>query len=55
MTCTHADTIRLVTPSAKGCEGYDPPEGWGWCFVDEEFVELPDQTSQIGPIPRFVG
>jgi hypothetical protein len=34
-------------------EGYDPPEGWGWCFVDEVFVELPDQTAQRGPIPRY--
>ena len=21
-------------------EGYDPPEGWGWCYVDETFVDL---------------
>ena len=35
-------------------EGYDPPEGWGWCYVDETFVDLPDQTPQRGPIPRFV-
>ncbi len=34
-------------------EGYDPPEGWGWCYVDETFVELPDQTPQPRPIPRF--
>ena len=34
-------------------EGYDPPEGWGWCFVDEVMVDLPDQTAQIGPIPRY--
>ncbi|NRP90237.1 hypothetical protein GFPCMMHI_06163 [Ensifer adhaerens] len=34
-------------------EGYDPPEGWGWCFVDETMVELPDQTPQHGPIPRY--
>lgn len=34
-------------------EGYDPPEGWGWCYIDEEFVELPDQTPRLGPIPRF--
>lgn len=34
-------------------EGYDPPEGWGWCYVDEAFVDLPDQTTQIGPIPRY--
>jgi len=97
--CTHMDTIRSVTPSAKGCEdclrigsewvhlrlcracghvgccddsphrhatahfhatrhpiieGYDPPEGWGWCFVDETMVDLPDQTPQVGPIPRYV-
>lgn len=36
-------------------EGYDPPEGWGWCYVDEVFIDLGDRTTpQIGPIPRFV-
>ncbi|CAD0360549.1 UBP-type zinc finger domain-containing protein [Xanthomonas sp. WHRI 8391] len=35
-------------------EGYDPPEGWGWCYVDEVEVALPDQTPQLGPIPRYV-
>ncbi len=36
-------------------EGYDPPEGWGWCFVDEVFVDLGDDTTpQVGPIPRYV-
>jgi hypothetical protein len=35
-------------------EGYDPPEGWGWCYIDEEIVDLPDQTPQVGPIPRYV-
>ncbi|MGO4568637.1 UBP-type zinc finger domain-containing protein [Rhizobium sp. 2YAF20] len=34
-------------------EGYDPPEGWGWCFVDETIVELPDRTPHPGPIPKF--
>ena len=34
-------------------EGYDPPEGWGWCYLDETFIDLPDQTTQPGPIPRF--
>ena len=34
-------------------EGYDPPEGWGWCFVDRQMVELPDTTPQNGPIPKF--
>jgi hypothetical protein len=35
-------------------EGYDPPEGWGWCYVDEVFIDLGDRTTpQNGPIPRF--
>jgi hypothetical protein len=34
-------------------EGFDPPEGWGWCYVDETFVELPDKTRHEGPIPRY--
>ncbi len=34
-------------------EGYDPPEGWGWCYVDEVFVDLPDQTPQWGPDPAL--
>lgn len=34
-------------------EGYDPPEGWGWCYVDETEVDLLDQTPQLGPIPRY--
>ncbi len=35
-------------------EGYDPPEGWGWCFVDEIEVALAEPTPQRGPIPRWV-
>jgi hypothetical protein len=34
-------------------EGYDPPEGWGWCYLDRSFVDLPDRTAQLGPIPRY--
>lgn len=35
-------------------EGYDPPEGWGWCYVDELFIDLGDDvTPQDGPIPRW--
>jgi len=94
--CRHLRSVRVVTPSARGCEeclkigahlricrqcghvgccdespgkhatahfhatrhpiieGYDPPEGWGWCYVDGEFVDLPEQTPQLGPIPRYV-
>lgn len=36
-------------------EGYDPPEGWGWCYLDEVFIDLGrNVTPQDGPIPRFV-
>jgi hypothetical protein len=36
-------------------EGYDPPEGWGWCSVDNKSVDLGGRTPpQRGPIPRFV-
>jgi len=36
-------------------EGYDPPEHWGWCYVDEAFFDLSDRpTEQNGPIPKFV-
>lgn len=97
--CSHASSIRPVTPSALGCEeclkagstwvhlrlcrscghvgccdsspgkhatvhfrktghpiieGYDPPEGWGWCYVDEVFLDLSDDmTPHNGPIPRY--
>jgi len=35
-------------------EGYDPPEGWGWCFVDKVMLDLgTDTTPQRGPIPRY--
>ncbi len=36
-------------------EGYDPPEGWGWCYIDELMFDLTDRmTPHNGPIPRFV-
>lgn len=36
-------------------EGYDPPEGWGWCYVDEVFIDLGNNvTPQDGPIPTFL-
>ena len=36
-------------------EGYEPPEGWGYCYVDEAFIDLgADTTQQDGPIPRYV-
>ena len=36
-------------------EGYDPPEGWGWCYLDEVMFDLGNNaTPQWGPIPRYV-
>jgi Zn-finger in ubiquitin-hydrolases and other protein len=35
-------------------EGYDPPEGWGWCYVDKVMFDLSDQkTPHNGSIPRY--
>jgi hypothetical protein len=35
-------------------EGYDPPEGWGYCYVDDYFFDLAGATTpHDGPIPRF--
>jgi hypothetical protein len=35
-------------------ESYDPPEHWGWCYVDEVMFDLHGRaTPQLGPIPRF--
>ena len=35
-------------------EGYDPPEGWGWCYVDEVLFDLSNRkTAHNGPIPRY--
>ena len=35
-------------------EGYDPPEGWGWCYVDEAMFDLSDRmTPHNGRIPRY--
>ncbi len=35
-------------------EGYDSPEGWGWCHVDEIMFELSGRmTPDNGPIPRY--
>ena len=26
-------------------EGYDPPEGWGWCYIDEISLDLGGRTT----------
>jgi hypothetical protein len=31
-------------------EAYDPPEGWGWCYVDEVMFDLSGRpTPHLGP------
>ena len=48
-------TAHFHTTGHPIIEGYDPPEGWGWCYVDEIFLDLgEDTTAQVGPIPRWV-
>jgi hypothetical protein len=48
-------TAHFHATSHPIIEGYDPPEGWAWCYVDELFFELPEvlRTPQRGPIPRY--
>ena len=29
-------------------EGYDPPEGWGWCYADEVFFDLGKKHDTAG-------
>ena len=36
-------------------EGYDPPEGWGWCYVDEVMFDLSDpQDAAQRPNPAIL-
>jgi uncharacterized UBP type Zn finger protein len=36
-------------------EGYDPPEGWGYCYIDDVAFDLTGNTTpQLGPIPRYI-
>jgi len=47
----HGISMRRATRSSKGTI---PPEGWGWCYIDEVMLDLSDRaTPQNGPIPRY--
>src|SRR6266567_8718907 len=26
-------------------DGYDPPEGWGWCYIDEVMLDLTERAT----------
>jgi hypothetical protein len=34
---------RTGHPIIEGC---DPPEGWGWCYVDEVMIDLGERTGR---------
>jgi hypothetical protein len=34
-------------------ESYDPPEGWGWCYVDEVMIDLGDDVTPHPPGWRY--
>jgi hypothetical protein len=47
-------TAHFQTTGHPIIEGYDPPEGWGWCYLDEVFLDLSDNmTPHNGSIPRY--
>ncbi|WP_165921407.1 hypothetical protein [Novosphingobium sp. PhB57] len=31
-------------------EGYGLPDGWSWCRIDDEMIDLPDRIPQLGPV-----
>lgn len=47
-------TAHFAATAHPIVEAYDPPEGWGWCYVDEAMVDLGGKlTPQRGPIPNY--
>lgn len=34
-------------------ESYDPPEGWGWCYVDEVMIDLDGNVTAHPPSWRY--
>lgn len=34
-------------------ETYDPPDGWGWCYVDEVMLDLSDDQTPHLPGGRY--
>ncbi|TNC45388.1 UBP-type zinc finger domain-containing protein [Rubellimicrobium rubrum] len=47
-------TVHFRATGHPIIEGYDPPEGWGWCYVNQTEVDVGRPAPQSGPIPRFV-
>jgi hypothetical protein len=48
-------TMHFHTTYHPIMECYDPPEKWGWCYIDRSMVNLSDRmTPHNGPIPQFV-
>jgi hypothetical protein len=36
-------------------ESYDPPDPWGWCYIDEEILDFTDNQTPhrtVSPVRR---
>jgi hypothetical protein len=50
-----ADRSTFIPRGIRSSRATTPAEGWGWCYIDESFIDLGDDTTpQLGPIPRYV-
>lgn len=49
---THA-TKHFKATGHPIMETYDPPEGWGWCYVDEVMLDLEGNTTAHPPGWRY--
>lgn len=49
---THA-TKHFKATGHPIMETYDPPDGWGWCYVDEVMLDLEGMTTQHPPGWRY--
>jgi hypothetical protein len=45
--------LRICRTQHPIIKGYDPPERWGWCHIDQVLFDLSNRkTPHNGPIPR---
>ena len=56
MICPTSTPPRISTPPAiPVIEGFDPPEGWGWCYVDKVMFDLSKRkTPHNGTYPALL-
>jgi hypothetical protein len=59
--CLRTRDTRLHLRVCRSCghvgccdQSPNPPDGWGWCYVDEVMFDLSDRpTPQLAGIPRY--